>query len=102
VTAWATLAEARRDWPDADDALLTDLLELARVKCATFGPVLDDPDVPPVGWSYAQVLTARDVWQAARRQGDFIGFDAYAVRVRPLLADVQGILRPYVGRPAAV
>lgn len=99
--AWATLDEARRDWPDApaDDVLLTDLLDVARVKVASFGPALDDPDAPPDGWSYAQVLTARDVWQAARRQGDLIGFDTYAVRVRPLLADVQGIVRPYVGRP---
>jgi len=106
VGTWATLETARRAWPDApsgtpdDDDLLTQLLEIARDKVLTFGPLLADPDAPPDGWDYAQTLAARDVWQAARRDGDFIGFDTYAIRVRPLSADAQAIVRPYKGTPS--
>lgn len=101
MSGWADVAQARRDWPDApaDDPTLEDLLTDARVKVAAFGPTLDDPDLPPDGWSRAQILTARDVWGAARRQGDLIGFDTFAVRVRPLTADAMALVRPYTGRP---
>ena len=101
MAEWATLATARRDWPDApaDDATLTNLLDTARRKCEAFGPALEDPEDPPVGWDYAQTLTARDLWSAARRDGDVIGFDAFAVRTRALTTDVQGILRPGAGLP---
>lgn len=98
---WASLETARRDWPDApsDDDLLTEVLTIGRAKCEAFGPALVDPEIPPAGWSYAQTLAARDVWQAARRDGDLIGFESYAVRVQPLSPSVQAILRPPTGRP---
>lgn len=108
---WATLDDARSLWPDAvalDDALLTELLTAAFVVCQTFaapsiGVDPDLPDVPDAGVlgvrRLANVYEARELWAASRRDGDVIGFDSYAVRVRPLSSTVQALLRPSRGVP---
>lgn len=110
-TTWATLDDARALWPDAvalDDALLGELLAAAYVVCSRFAAPSIGVDPPPpevvdagiVGVRrLANVYEARELWAASRRDGDVIGFDSYAVRVRPLSATVQSLLRPAAGRP---
>lgn len=113
MSAWADLDDARALWPDAsglDDTLLDTLLSAALVICQRFAapsigvdPVLPDvvgADVVNVR-RLANVYEARELWAASRRDGDVIGFESYAVRVRPLSATVQSLLRPAHGRPLA-
>lgn len=101
----ATLADARLLWPDADtlpDDVLQRLLDVATERCELFLPAdqLDPyPSPQPDRWTTACVLDARDVWTASRRDGDVIGFDTYAIRVRPLSDSVRSLLRPRRGRP---
>jgi hypothetical protein len=61
------------------------------------------PELPDAGIvnvrKIANVYEARELWAASRRDGDVIGFDTYAVRVRPLSATVQSLLRPSRGVP---
>lgn len=101
----ATLADARLLWPDADtlpDDVLQQLLDVATERCRAFLPaeLVTTPPVPqPASWTTACVLDARDVWTASRRDGDVLGFDTYAVRVRPLSDTVRSLLRPRRGRP---
>ncbi len=103
--AAATIVQAREQWGDAstiDDADLEDLLDAAWAGCVAFLPVevvTDLAYVPTPAHIMANVLNARDAWAAARRDGDVIGFDSYAVRVRPLSGTVQQLLRPRRGVP---
>jgi hypothetical protein len=54
-------------------------------------------DVPD--YVMANVLQARDLFQATRRDsGDVVGFDNFAIRVRPLSSTVKSLLRPSTGR----
>lgn len=107
MTAAATIDDARGLWPDAetiDDDTLTLALEAAWSSCSAFLPAeVVEPDpgpyVPTEAHRQANVLAARDLWQSYRREGDVIGFDTYAVRVRPLSDTVKGLLRPQRGRP---
>lgn len=103
---WAELADARAPgrWPDAatiDDQVLTDLLAVALEQCEAFLPEFGTPAPTEATPSrvLAQVLQARDIWAASRREGDVIGFDAYAVKVRPLSSQVRALLRPATGAP---
>jgi hypothetical protein len=108
MTAAATIADARAQWPDAEtieDDTLTTALDASWETCAAFLPVeVVDPDpgpyVPTPAHVSANVLAARDLWTAYRRDGDVIGFDTYAVRVRPLSDTVKALLRPPRGRPS--
>lgn len=111
MSPWATPDDARRLWPGAgalDDAVLDDLLDAAYVVCERFAapsigvdPAL--PDVVDAGVvgvrRIANVYEARELWNASRRDGDVIGFDSYAVRVRPLSSTVCSLLRPSRGVP---
>lgn len=111
MSPWADTDDARTLWPDAaglDDALLDELLAAAYVVCERFAApsiALDPtppatPDAGVVGVRrLANVYEARELWAASRRDGDVIGFDAYAVRVRPLSSTVQSLLRPSRGAP---
>lgn len=108
MSPWADLDDARNLWPDAvglDDALLDELLASAYVVCERFAaPSIGvDPATPDAGVvgvrRLANVYEARELWAASRRDGDVIGFDAYAVRVRPLSSTVQSLLRPSRGVP---
>lgn len=105
LTSAATLAEARTLWPDADtlpDPTLSDLLDTAWEACAAFLPADElaaAVDPWPRRWVQANVLHARDLWTAYRHEGGVIGFDSYAVTVRPLSATVRALLRPPRGVP---
>lgn len=102
-------ADAARDlWPDSvgiPDATLDLLLDTAWEQCVEYVPAeqvtaAEQPGyVPPYRWVTANVLHARDVWTAYRADGGVIGFDQYAVQVRPLSAGVRALLRPPRGVP---
>lgn len=94
---WATLQQAREVWPDAatlSDGVLTRLLQAAHDQVLAYAPALADPLVVPAGYTEAEVLQARDLWSATKREGDVMGFESYAIRVRPLSATVRSLLRP--------
>ena len=95
---WATLPQARAVWPDAvglDDAVLTRLLQAAHAQVLAYAPALAVDAPAPANYLEAEVLQARELWGATRREGaDVVGFDTYAVRVRPLSATVRSLLRP--------
>ena len=97
---WASLDEARADWPDApaSDATLTRLLVDATAACAAYAPALASSGALPAGYTRACVLHARELWSAARRDGDLIGAaDDLAIRARPLTGSVRQLLRPKRG-----
>ena len=106
IMAAAQLADARERWTDAGiipDAVLTDLLETAWTACLVYLPaaITTAPAFAPEAvpsYVQANVMHARDIYQAAQRNGDVIGFDQYAVRVRPLSDTVRSLLRPPTGR----
>lgn len=94
-------------WPEAntlDPATLTIYLEGATIQAAEFAPALADLAPVPVTWQLAVAYQAREVYAAARRDGDLIGgqvgADAYPLRARPLTGTVQQLLRPRRGRPS--
>ena len=100
----ATVADAHRFWPDSssvDDDTLEQLLAASWVGCQAYAPPIPlDADGSFMSrMVVANVLDARDLWTAYRRDGDVIGFETYAVRVRPLSATVRALLRPPRGVP---
>lgn len=106
MSDWASKEQARAAWPDApvDDPTLDRLLLAAQEQCSAYAPVLVADEATgtitvPQRYTEAVVLQARELWGAARREGDVIGFDAYAVRVRPLGSTVKQLLRPQRGVP---
>ena len=98
---WHTVNSIRDagQWADAaqmDDAALQDLLDTAQVQCEAYAPKVNG--VVPVNYRQAQLLQARNLWQAVKKDnGDQIGSDGLAIRVYPLDWVVQGILRPKAG-----
>lgn len=97
ATQWADKALARRDWADApsSDPRLDDLLTAATLACRSYAPTRLPADVIPVSWSTATVYMAREIYNAAARDGqDVIGFGDYAIRARPLPDAVKALLRP--------
>lgn len=100
VVGWIDTAEAAALWPDAPKAGTTLALYLqagydALVGFAPALPVTDPPTDPPANYKLAQVLHCRALWQAARREGDVIGFeDGGGIRARPIEGSVVALLRP--------
>lgn len=107
VTTFATLPDAREYWPDSvdiDDVRLADLLAAAFPACELYAPALGTDDVyptnVPTAYTLAQVMQARELYQAQQRgEQDVIGVGDYAIRSRPLIAAVKSLLRPERGRP---
>lgn len=106
---WASLVDARAVWPDAvdiPDDVLSRYLLASWEKCVAYAPTNPDGTVEPVPQRYveANVLAARDLFTAYQRTAgsDVIGFDTYAVRVRPLSAEVRSLLRPPSGVPRII
>lgn len=100
MAEWTSLTEARAIWPDApvSDVTLGSLLDDAEAQCRAYAPAWDENDDVPAGYGRAVVLQARELWAAARREGDLLGGSDYAVRARPLTGAVKTLLRPKRGR----
>lgn len=101
--SWADVPFARLTWPDAPsvDSTVELYLDIAHGPVAAYAPapaVEGDPpvEVIPDSWKYAEIVHARDLFAAARRDGDVLGFDdgGAALRVRPLSPVVKALLRP--------
>jgi hypothetical protein len=107
VTAWVTADQAAdpafSPWADAaklDPALVQRLLDAAQVQCETFAPELPADATPGASYQLAVIYQARELYAAAKRDGDLVGGDsAYPIRARPLTGAVQSLLRPQRGRP---
>lgn len=108
--AYVDLDQVRARWQDApmDDVLLQSMVDAAHAQVVAYAPALPlvvGPDGAvtvniPANYVEAEVLQVRALGQSQERDGDVIGFgDGYAVRVRPLGADVKALLRPRRGRP---
>jgi len=102
VATWATLEDVRARWADAplDDVLLGEMLLAAHEQLVEYAPVVVDPDPIPQRYIEAEALQVRAIGQAQDRDGDVLGFgDGFAVRVRPLGAEVKSLLRPKRAKP---
>jgi len=102
MAAWATDEDAKTHWADAktmDPAQLAQLLDAAQEQAEAFAPTLAEGAVIPDRYTLAVVAQARELYAAARRDGDVIAVDAYAIRARPLTSTVKQLLRPQRGRP---
>lgn len=103
MAAWASVEQAREDWSDApeSDEVLNRLLDAAQEVCEIYAPALADGAPVPNRYTRAVILAAKDDWQNTERDGDVLGYDGeFAVRVRPMAANVKQLLRPKRGRPS--
>lgn len=102
LDGWHTLASARRDWRDApsDDGHLHAVLTTAREQCEAYAPALvDDEGLPlavPIRYRLAQIMQARNVWNASKTDpaSGGIGPDGFVIRPFPMDWTVKNILRP--------
>lgn len=97
-SAWHTLDSTRREWSGApdDDAQLYDLLVSAREQVLAFAPAVASV---PVRYRAAQVMQARNTWNAFQRNpgGDNYGSPDFTVPSFPLDWHVRQLLRPAEG-----
>lgn len=99
---WHTLTSAREDWDgapkgdDADDARLYDLLQVAREQVLAFAPAREDGDPVPTRYRAAQIMQARNLWNAIRKNPatDTQGFGEFSVPSFPLDWHVRSLIRP--------
>lgn len=102
-SGWYTLDRARADWEGApqDDARLFDLLAVARVQVLAFAPALAELAPVPVHYRSAQLMQARNVWNAGRTDPNATtyGGGEFSVPVYPLDWTVRQMLRPRSGVP---
>lgn len=100
---WYTIDAARADWPGApdDDARLYDLLAVARVQVEAFAPALAELAPVPVHYRSAQLMQARNVWNAGQidPNATTYGGGEFSVPVYPLDWTVRQMLRPRSGVP---
>lgn len=97
-TGWHTLASARAQWRDAPalDVALFTFLEGARGQCLEYAPELDAGARPPLMWRQAQLMQARNCWNAAKTDpaSGGIGGDDLVFRPYPMDQTVRLLLRP--------
>lgn len=103
TSPWYLLDAARADWPGApaDDARLHDLLDVARGQVLAFAPPLDELGTVPDPLRQAQLMQARNIWNAQQIDPGATSFggDGFQVRVYPLDWSVKQMIRPQSGRP---
>jgi len=106
IGTWNTLDSARGwdGWPDAlhiDDHSLYRLLDVARGEVIAYAPALPEDAPIPENYRMAQLMQARNRWNAARV--DPSGGDAdntsFALTPFPLDWDIKQVLRPKSARP---
>jgi hypothetical protein len=99
---WHSLGTARGEWRDAPalDVQLYTVLEVAKAQCLEYGPDLVDGTglaLPvPFTWRQAQIMQARNVWNAAKTDpaSGGIGGDDFIIRPYPMDQTIRYILRP--------
>lgn len=101
---WYTLEAARADWSSApeDDARLFDLLETARGQVVAYAPPPADPlEPPPPAYRQAQLMQARNIWNAAQTDpsATTYGGEGFSAPVYPLDWSVRQMIRPRTPTP---
>lgn len=95
---WHTLASARGQWADAprSDVALHTFLAGAREQCLDYGPPLEAGARPPLAWQQAQLMQARNCWNAAKTDpaSGGIGGDELVFRPYPMDATIRYLIRP--------
>lgn len=77
-----------------------DAATLSRAATGTYTPAtLTLSRVLPEVWMLACVYQGRELYAAGQRDGDIIGLGDYAIRAKPLTAQVQALLRPQARPP---
>lgn len=95
---WHTLDTARDDWRDAPayDAWLYECLWVARNDVLAFAPALDLGQRPPINYRRAQIMQARNLWNAGKvdaASGES-GEGTFVLRPFPLDWVIKQVLRP--------
>lgn len=111
-TTWHDLVSARRMWRDApaDDETLQTLLNTAQQQVVAYAPITYDdtgavvpidPNAVPVNYRQAQLMQARNMWNAGKVDPASAGMgdDTFAIRPFPLDWMVKQIIRPKTGVP---
>lgn len=97
LTGWHTLDTARREWrdaPDSDSGLFV-LLDTARVQVEAFAPKTAVGSPVPLRYKQAQLMQARNVWNAAKADpAGQLGDEGFAIRPFPMDWTVKNIIRP--------
>lgn len=95
---WHTLDTARDDWRDAPgfDAWLYELLWTARNDVLAFAPALTAGQRPPLNYRRAQLMQARNLWNAGKVDpaSGGMGDDTFVLRPFPLDWTIKQVLRP--------
>lgn len=95
---WHTLASARAEWKDAprSDASLFTYLAGARGQITEYAPALEAGARPPLNYRQAQLMQARNCWNAANTdpQSGGIGGEEFTFRPYPMDATIRYLLRP--------
>lgn len=103
LIGWSSLAGARNLWPvGLEDGELQTYLDAARQAVEAYAPALPSGETTvPEHWVLAQVMQARNLFNAARANPASGDVDAvgYALAARPLDWHVRQILRPKRGKP---
>lgn len=95
---WHTLETARDDWRNAPgyDAWLYEILWVARENVLAYAPKLAEGQRPPINYLRAQIMQARNLWNAGKVDpasgGE--GEDSFIMRPYPLDWMVKQVLRP--------
>lgn len=101
--AWVTRDYVRDRWADAplSDATLGTLIESAHAQVIAYAPALADGAPVPPHYQLAEAMQTRALGAVAESATDVEGFspEGFAVRRRPLTADVKALLRPRRGVP---
>lgn len=102
---WHTLDTARDDWRDAPgfDAWLYECLWVARNDVIAFAPKLAEGQRPPLNYRRAQIMQARNLWNAGKvdPSSGGIGEDTFVLRPFPLDWTIKQTLRPKRAVPTA-
>jgi hypothetical protein len=100
---WHSLDTAREQWENApeNDLKLYSILWAARQEITAYAPPLDADTRPPVNYIQAQVMQARNIWNAAKVDpaSGGLGEDSFIIRPFPLDWMIVQILRPKTAIP---
>ena len=101
---WATLAGTRESWIDSraiEDAVLYDLLQIAKHQILEYAPAIEEGAAIHISYKMGQKLQARNIYNAAlvdSGNGD-IGNETFTIRPFPLDWQVKQLVRPRRGTP---
>lgn len=96
-TGWQTLDSARNEWTDApyNDVQLFELLDIAAGQVLVYAPALVVGARIPTAYATAQLMQARNIWNASKvnPSGD-MGDGSFVITPKPLDWMIKQILRP--------